>query len=149
MGAGLLGERWHSGFAARYDQFFHTHVFGFLKEHNPGRAPVCVLSERSYPFGGSDRQLPLLQAHSTPSQPRKFPSREVLLEFLHHQGAGFVAISRRRWGTLWNEHRLDEWSDQHPGVFSTVFEDSAFVLKQVNPQLLAEAIRQPNRRESR
>ncbi|HEY80404.1 MAG TPA: hypothetical protein G4O05_04930, partial [Caldilineae bacterium] len=138
VAAGLLGQRWHGGFAAHYDDFFRTGVFSFLESSLPAGERICVFAQRPYPFAGSRRQFLLLAAHPTAVQPERFRSPEAVLRFLRDQGASIVAI--RRGSRFWYGLRVDQWASGHPGVFQTILDSGTFDIRRINRQHLGEAL---------
>jgi len=137
VAAGMLGARWHAGFAAYYDAFFYTGVFGYLEQRVTAGTRVCVLSARSYPFAGSRRQFVLVQAHATANQPDRFRTPQTLLEYMRDMDVQLLAV--RRGPSLWSRLRLDRWSKDHPGVLKLLWEDNTFALIKVDRARLSEA----------
>jgi hypothetical protein len=136
--AGHLGERWHSGFTAYYNQFFRTSVFTCLQEMDPASTRICVPGSRAFPFAGSGRQFPVYQANTPPVRVRRFKSRRAILQYVRAHDVTVIALHRE--ALVRTVGGVYDWGEQDTNIFPTIWTDGSFILKRVQSDLLLKTL---------
>jgi hypothetical protein len=121
LSAGVLGQRWHTGYSANYDLAARTQAHTVLSQRCLDGTRICVLAERSYPFYGSRRQWRLFQAHNFPAQPTRFNSSSALLDYLRHYQVSMIAVTSDT-GTRMRGFFV-ELTARFPDMFTIEFQD--------------------------
>lgn len=114
-----LSEAWHAGFAAHYDDYFHTQIFSKTSNLEPSKNRIGVLDYRYYPFLGDARQFRAFQ-------PKYVQTFHHMVKFLIERDIN-VVIARNQDPIANGSYvgRVD-WMNDHPELFQPWWTDDTF-----------------------
>jgi len=102
IAATVASERFETHFAATYDRVLETQLISAIDKSDKLRSLrdsdvwICVVSSRSWPFGGARSQRRISSAHGVCSIPQRFRDAEHLEAFLREYPFSHLVVDKRQ-----------------------------------------------------